>query len=55
MIFNSEAALGVARERNRRLCNLLDDFNDKRLNLRLSATWTVSVMGWRVRLSGSAV
>ncbi len=37
MIFNSEAALGAARERNCRLCTLLDDFNDKRLDLRLSA------------------
>jgi hypothetical protein len=37
MIFNGEAALGAARERNCRLCNLLDDFNDKRLDLRLSA------------------
>lgn len=32
--FNSEPALGQTRERNRRLKNLLDDFNDPRLDLR---------------------
>ncbi|MHB1319757.1 MAG: type I restriction-modification system subunit M [Anaerolineae bacterium] len=34
--FNSEAALGRARERNERLRNLLNDFSDPRLDLRPS-------------------
>ena len=34
--FNSEPALGQTRERNRRLKNLLDDFNDPKLDLRPS-------------------
>src|SRR5262249_5680691 len=36
--FNSEANLGRTKERNERLKNLLNDFNDKRLDLRPSRT-----------------
>jgi len=43
--FNSEAALGRTRERNQRLKNLLDDFNDKRLDLRPSRTNGRDVIG----------
>src|SRR5437016_4235906 len=34
--FNSEPALGQTKERNRRLKNLLEDFNDPRIDLRPS-------------------
>jgi len=43
--FNSEAALGQARERNRRLKNLLDDFVDPRLDLRPSRIGNRDVIG----------
>ena len=43
--FNSEPALGQTKERNRRLKNLLDDFNDPRLNLRPSRIGHRDVIG----------
>jgi type I restriction enzyme M protein len=43
--FNSEANLGRTKERNERLKNLLNDFNDKRLDLRPSYTENHDVIG----------
>jgi len=43
--FNSEAALGETKERNRRLKNLLDDFADKRLDLRPSIVGNRDIIG----------
>jgi len=43
--FNSEPALGQTKERNRRLKNLLDDFADRRLNLRPSRIGNRDVIG----------
>ncbi len=43
--FNSEPALGQTKDRNRRLKNLLEDFNDKRLDLRPSFTGENDVIG----------
>ncbi len=43
--FNSEAALGRAAQRNERLKNLLDDFNDPRLDLRPSRVNGLDVIG----------
>ncbi|HUF37489.1 MAG TPA: type I restriction-modification system subunit M [Anaerolineales bacterium] len=43
--FNSEAALGQTRERNRRLKDLLDDFADPRLDLRPSVVGDRDVIG----------
>lgn len=43
--FNSEPALGQTKERNRRLKNLLDDFADKRLDLRPSRIGNRDVIG----------
>lgn len=43
--FNSEAALGQTRERNRRLKNLLEDFADARLDLRPSKVGSRDVIG----------
>jgi type I restriction enzyme M protein len=43
--FNSEPALGQTKERNRRLKNLLDDFNDPRLDLRPSRIGNRDVIG----------
>jgi type I restriction enzyme M protein len=43
--FNSEANLGRTKERNERLKNLLNDFNDKRLDLRPSRTNRRDVIG----------
>ncbi|NLE61563.1 MAG: SAM-dependent DNA methyltransferase [Planctomycetes bacterium] len=43
--FNSEAALGRTRERNERLQNLLNDFNDPRLDLRPSLVGNMDVIG----------
>jgi type I restriction enzyme M protein len=43
--FNSEPALGQTKERNRRLKNLLDDFNDPRLDLRPSRIGHRDVIG----------
>lgn len=43
--FNSEPALGQTKERNRRLKNLLEDFNDERLNLRPSRVSHRDVIG----------
>lgn len=43
--FNSEANLGRTKERNERLKNLLNDFNDKRLDLRPSRTGNRDVIG----------
>lgn len=43
--FNSEPALGQAKERNRRLKNLLDDFADRRLDLRSSRIGNRDVIG----------
>jgi type I restriction enzyme M protein len=43
--FNSEANLGRTRERNERLKHLLDDFNDKRLDLRPSRTNGRDIIG----------
>lgn len=43
--FNSEPALGQTRERNRRLKHLLEDFNDKRLDLRPSRVGHRDVIG----------
>jgi type I restriction enzyme M protein len=43
--FNSEPALGQTKERNRRLKNLLEDFNDPRLDLRPSRVGHRDVIG----------
>ena len=43
--FNSEPALGQTKERNRRLKNLLEDFNDPKLDLRPSKTGNRDVIG----------
>lgn len=43
--FNSEPALGQTRDRNRRLKNLLEDFADKRLDLRPSRIGNRDVIG----------
>lgn len=43
--FNSEAALGQTKERNRRLKHLLEDFNDPRLDLRPSRVGNRDVIG----------
>lgn len=43
--FNSEAALGQTKERNRRLKNLLEDFHDERLDLRPSHAEKRDVIG----------
>ncbi len=43
--FNSEAALGDTKERNRRLKQLLDDFGDKRLDLRPSVIGDNDIIG----------
>jgi len=43
--FNSEAALGETKDRNRRLKNLLDDFADKRLDLRPSIVGNRDIIG----------
>ncbi len=43
--FNSEAALGKTKERNKRLKNLLNDFADKRLDLRPSVIGNRDVIG----------
>ena len=43
--FNSEAALGQPKDRNRRLKNLLEDFADPRLDLRPSVVGNRDVIG----------
>jgi type I restriction enzyme M protein len=43
--FNSEAALGETKDRNRRLKNLLDDFADKKLDLRPSIVGNRDIIG----------
>ncbi|GIW81689.1 MAG: type I restriction-modification system subunit M [Gemmatales bacterium] len=43
--FNSEPALGQTRERNRRLKNLLEDFNDPKLDLRPSRLGDRDIIG----------
>jgi type I restriction enzyme M protein len=43
--FNSEPALGETKDRNRRLNNLLEDFNDKRLDLRPSVIGNRDIIG----------
>jgi len=43
--FNSEAALGETKDRNRRLKNLLDDFADPRLDLRPSVVGNRDIIG----------
>lgn len=43
--FNSESALGRTKERNTRLKHLLDDFNDPRLDMRLSRIGNQDVIG----------
>jgi type I restriction enzyme M protein len=43
--FNSEPALGQTKERNRRLKNLLEDFNDARLDLRPSRIGHRDIIG----------
>jgi type I restriction enzyme M protein len=43
--FNSEAAFGQTKERNRRLKNLLEDFHDERLDLRPSHSEKRDVIG----------
>jgi len=43
--FNSEAALGRTRQRNERLRNLLNDFADRRLDLRPSRVGNMDVIG----------
>lgn len=43
--FNSEAALGQTKERNRRLKHMLEDFNDERLDLRPSRIGHRDVIG----------
>jgi type I restriction enzyme M protein len=43
--FNSEAALGQTKDRNRRLKNLLEDFNNPKLDLRPSVLHSRDVIG----------
>ncbi len=43
--FNSEANLGKARQRNERLKNLLDDFNDPKLDLRRERVGHLDIIG----------
>ncbi len=43
--FNSEANLGQTKDRNKRLRNLLDDFNDAKLDLRPSRIGTLDIIG----------
>jgi type I restriction enzyme M protein len=43
--FNSDAALGLPKERNRRLKNLLDDFNDPRMDLSPSRIGNRDIIG----------
>lgn len=43
--FNSESALGQTKDRNRRLKNLLEDFNNPKLNLRPSVLHSRDVIG----------
>ena len=43
--FNSEAALGRTKQRNERLQHLLDDFADKRLDLRPSRVGDIDIIG----------
>lgn len=43
--FNSEANLGQAKDKNARLKHLLEDFNDKRLDLRPSVVGNLDVIG----------
>lgn len=43
--YNSEANLGSTKERNKRLKELLEDFNDERLNLRPSRVGNLDVIG----------
>ncbi len=43
--FNSEAALGQTKDRNRRLKNLLEDFNNPKLDLRPSVLHSQDVIG----------
>lgn len=43
--FNSEAALGRTAQRNERLKNLLNDFNDPRLDLRPSRVGNLDIIG----------
>ncbi|MBF0362757.1 MAG: type I restriction-modification system subunit M [Oligoflexia bacterium] len=43
--FNSEAMLGQTKDRNARLKNLLNDFNDPKLNLRPSRIGNLDVIG----------
>ncbi|BET67222.1 type I restriction-modification system subunit M [Opitutales bacterium ASA1] len=43
--FNSEAALGQTKDRNRRLKMLLEDFHDERLNLRPSRIGKLDIIG----------
>ena len=43
--FNSEANLGQTKDRNARLKHLLEDFNDKRLDLRPSKVGNLDVIG----------
>ena len=43
--FNSEAALGRTKQRNDRLKNLLEDFNDARLDMRPSRIGNMDVIG----------
>lgn len=43
--FNSEPALGRTKQRNERLKNLLDDFNDPRLDMRPSRIGSIDIIG----------
>ncbi|MCC5789677.1 MAG: type I restriction-modification system subunit M [Opitutales bacterium] len=43
--FNNQHSLGETRDRNRRLKNLLEDFNDPRLDLRPSRIGSVDIIG----------
>lgn len=43
--FNSESALGRTKERNQRLKNLLEDFNDPRLDMRPSRIKGMDIIG----------
>ena len=43
--FNSETNLGEARDRNRRLKNLIDDFSNPKLNFRPSVIETEDIIG----------
>ncbi len=43
--FNSEASLGQTKDRNERLKNLLNDFNNPRLDLRPSRVGSLDVIG----------